>query len=190
MNNAHDEDGIIDLRALASTPPSRGAFAMPAPFMSEPPPAFSRDADESELHAAHTGHLRRSKAKTVGIVFGTAAFLALCCVGVGLAFRGAKVAPPSAAAAVVAPPAPPPVVTPPAPAPAPSPAVITASVSTDEPAEAPSPKKGKGGKARGGAAKAATKATASPAKASSSKASDPCNCHGDFQCNIRCAASK
>ena len=53
MNLAHDDDGIINLRALKSTPPPAGAYAafgnfpMASPFGSEPPPAaFARDAGD------------------------------------------------------------------------------------------------------------------------------------------------
>lgn len=188
MNQAHDDDGIIDLRALASTPPPRGAFAMASPFASEPPPAFSLDANDADGERAHS---RGSKAKTIAIVVASAAFLALGCVGVGFAFRGAKAAP--ARAAVVAPPAAPPVAAPPAPVAEPAPAAAApAPNAAEEPsaAEAASTKKSKNGKARAGGAKS-TKAAAAPVtKAPVTKASDPCNCHGDFQCNIRCAANK
>lgn len=189
MNQSHDDDGIIDFRALASTPPPRGAFAMPSPFASDPPPAFSLDASDADGERAPT---RGSKAKTIAIVVASAAFLALGCVGVGFAFRGAKAAP-ARAAAVVAPPAAAPVAAPPAPAaePAPVAAAPASSAAVDPPtAEAASTKKGKNGKARAGGARS-TKAPAAPVtKAPVTKASDPCNCHGDFQCNIRCAANK
>ena len=187
MNQAHDDDGIIDLRALASTPPPRGAFAMPSPFASEPPPAFSLDANDAD---GEHGPTRSSKAKTIAIVVASAAFLALGCVGVGFAFRGAKAAPPRAA--VMAPPAAPSVAAPPPPAaePAPAAAAPVASAAVEPAAaDAPSTKKSKNGKARAGGAK--TKAAAATVtKAPVTKASDPCNCHGDFQCNIRCAANK
>jgi hypothetical protein len=188
MNQAHDDDGIIDLRALASTRPPPGAYAMPSPFASEPPPAFTRDAEGEDEERAPA---RRSSARTIGLVAAAAAFVVLGCVGIGFAFRGAK---PAAVHAAAAPPAPAPVVVaPPAPAidPAPAPAATTASADDATPAtEATSTKKTKGGKARAGAAKATTKSVAAPAKAAVSKSSDACNCHGDFQCNIRCAASK
>ncbi len=189
MTLAHDDDGIIDLRALASTPPPRGAFAIPSPFASEPPPAFARDADD--IDGTTSGPVRSSKGRTIGIVFATAAVLALGCVGIGFVFRGATAAPPRAAAAALA--APPPAEAKPAPAPEPAPAAVAASAddSTAASDTTTTTKKTKGGKARSGGAKA-TKAAAAPAKAAVFKAtsSDACNCHGDFQCNIRCAANK
>ncbi len=134
MNQAHDDDGIIDLRALASTPPPRGAFAMPSPFASEPPPAFSLDANDADGEHAPA---RSSKAKTIAIVVASAAFLALGCVGVGFAFRGAKAAPPRAA--IMAPPAALPVASPPAPAAEPAPADATRKATTTAATTARSP---------------------------------------------------
>lgn len=188
MTLAHDDDGIIDLRALASTPPPRGAFAIPSPFASEPPPAFTRDADDVDGTTSGAS-ARSAKGRTIGIVVGAAAVLALGCAGIGFAFRGATAAPPRAAAAALAapPPAPPPAEAKPEPAPE----AAGSAASADDRTAAAETKKTKGGKARSGGAKA-TKAAAAPAKAAVSKAtsSDACNCHGDFQCNIRCAANK
>ena len=101
MTLADDDDGIIDLRALASRPPPRGAFAMPSPFASEPPPAFTRDADDGDDTGGRP-RARGSKGRTIGIVVATAAVLALGCVGIGFAFRGATAVPPRAAAAALA----------------------------------------------------------------------------------------
>ncbi|GAC1538809.1 MAG: hypothetical protein NVS3B10_03380 [Polyangiales bacterium] len=198
---AHEDDGIIDLRALKSTPPATsatfGAFPMGSPFASEPPPAaFARDAGEGG-DAAAAGPARASKGKTFGIAAGAALFLVLSAVGVGFAFRGEKPVKSSSAAATPAVAAPPPVVAPPAPVadPAPSsPATAPAADDTSAAADAPSAKKKKGAKgARAGAAKAKTSvAPSSPAasKPAPTKAADPCHCNGDFQCNIRCSANR
>jgi hypothetical protein len=187
MNQAHDDDGIIDLRALASTPPRRGAFPMVSPFLSEPPPAsFVRDADTDGASQAPASS---SKAKTVAMIAGAALFVVLGGVGVAFAFRGEKpavvarapIAPPPAPVVVVAPPAPAA-----DPAPAASPAVDEGAAASD----AASTKKTKGAKGRAVGANAKTKSAAAPAKPAVTKSADPCNCHGDFQCNIRCAAKK
>jgi hypothetical protein len=200
MNLAHEDDGIIDLRALKSTPPPRGAFPMASPFGSEPPPAaFALDAG-SDSGVADVLPARASKAKTVGIAAGAALFLVLGAVGVGFAFRGAK--PAKIASASVTQVAPPPVVeAKPAPAadPAPAPAAQSAASSADDTsaaADASSAKKTKGAKGRAaGASKAKTSAgtgvSSTPAsKPAATKAADPCHCHGDFQCNIRCSANR
>ncbi len=190
MNQAHDDDGIIDLRALASTPPPRGAFVVPSPFASEPPPAFTRDA--SDEHGDGTP-ARRSKGKAIALIT-AAALVVLGCVGGAYAFRGAKPAP-AAAAVVVAVPAPPPVVAPAPPVAEPAPASLAASATTaaeDNSAsvDAATAKKTKNAKPRAGGARTTPKATAVPSKPAVAKSTDSCNCHGDFQCNIRCAASK
>jgi hypothetical protein len=194
MNLAHDDDGIIDLRALKSTPPPRGAFPMASPFGSEPPPAaFARDAGAGSGVAGVVA-APASRAKTVGIAAGAALFLILGAVGVGFAFRGEK--PAKIAAAPVTQPAPPPaVVAPPAPVadPAPAAAAQPTAAAADDTSDAPPAKKTKGGKGRAAAAKAKAFSGAAATGASKpvvTKAADPCHCHGDFQCNIRCSANR
>jgi hypothetical protein len=194
MNLAHDDDGIIDLRALKSTPPPRGAFPMASPFGSEPPPAaFARDADSG---VAGVVPARASRAKTIGIAAGAALFLVLGAAGVAFAFRGEK--PRAVASAPITQPAPPPVAAAPPPVvdPAPAAAAQPAAGSDDDTSDAPA-KKGKGAKGakgRAGSAKAkTTSASSGPAPASKpavTGAADPCHCHGDFQCNIRCSANR
>jgi hypothetical protein len=193
MNLAHDDDGIIDLRALKSTPPPRGAFPMASPFGSEPPPAaFARDADSG---LADVVPVRASRVKTIGIAAGAALFLVLGAVGVVFAFRGEK--PRAVASAPITQAAPPPVaVAPPPPVVDPAPAAAPQSAANaDDASDAPPAKKTKGAKGRAGAAKAkasfvASSSPASAPKPAVTKAADPCHCHGDFQCNIRCSANR
>jgi hypothetical protein len=189
----HDDEGIIDLRALASTPPRSGNGVIVAPLFSEPPPAFTIDAEEEQAPR------RSSRAKTFGIIAASAFVVALA--GTGLAFGLKRNKPVAAAAAAPAPP-PPPVVA--APVAAPPPATVAATPApaptADTPADDATTKKGKAGKARGAKSKAksadstssapAAPAAAKPKAAPAAKAADPCNCHGDFQCNIRCSAGK
>lgn len=203
MNLAHDDldahDGIIDLRALKSTPPARGAYPIASPFSSEPPPAaFARDAgDDSGVAGVVPPPV--SRAKTIGIAAGAALFLILGAVGVGFAFRGEK--PAKIASASVTEAAPPPVVVAapvpvvdPAPAAQPAPAGADDSSTAD--ATSTSGKKAKGAKGGGGAksSKASSgfvASASSPAsKPAATKAADPCHCRGDFQCNIRCSANR
>ncbi len=192
MNLAHDDDGIIDLRALKSTRPPPSPFASASPFGSEPPPAaFAMDADGSFADGVPVR--AASKAKTIAIAAGAGLFLILGAVGVVFAFRGEKPAviarapiTQAAAPAAAAPPAP---VADPAPVAASQPAVSD----DDATADAATSKKAKGAKARAGAgagkAKAGFSAPSSP-KPAATKAADPCHCHGDFQCNIRCSAAR
>ena len=203
MNLAHDDlDGIIDLRALKSTPPPRGAFPMASPFGSEPPPAaFARDAGD-DSGVAGVVPATASRAKTIGIAAGAAAFLILGAVGVGFAFRGEK--PVKIASASVAQAAPPPVVVAPsAPVADPAPAAQPVASSTDDTsadattATAKKTKGAKGAKGAGGASKtrassgfAASASSPVASKPAVTKAADPCHCHGDFQCNIRCSANR
>ena len=218
MNLAHEDDGIIDLRALKSVPPPPGSFAplggfggFGASFASEPPPAaFTRDHDAASAHPSIADGVvpRSSRAKTIGIAAGAGLFLILGAVGIGFAFRGAAPAKVASAAAVQAPapvvaPAPSPAADPAAPAAAAAnaPNAANAASASDDASNADaanastSTKKSKGTKGRAGAkAKASTSVSASaaskPAAAAKSSAADPCHCHGDFQCNIRCSANR
>jgi hypothetical protein len=195
MNLAHDDDGIIDLRALKSTRPPPSSFASASPFVSEPPPAaFALDAGGAGAAGVPA---RASQAKTIGIAAGAGLFLVLGAVGVVFAFRGEK--PAVIARAPITQAAAPAAAAPPAPAADPAPAAVAASqpaASDDAPAsDAPVTKRTKGAKARAGAGGGATKAKASFGAPSSpkpavTKAADPCHCHGDFQCNIRCSAAR
>jgi hypothetical protein len=188
MNLAHDDDGIIDLRALKSTRPPPTSFASASPFGSEPPPAaFAMDADGAVAGGVPA---RASKAKTIAIAAGAGVFLILGAVGVVFAFRGEKPAviaraPTTLTTQAAAPAA----AAPPAPVAASQPAASD-DVSA---ADAPTTKKTKGAKARAGVGAAKTKAsfsaTSSP-KPAVTKTADPCHCHGDFQCNIRCSAAR
>jgi len=211
MNLAHDDDGIIDLRALKSTPPPPGsfgavAFSIGSPFLSEPPPgAFALDAD-AESGVVDAVSRRSSRAKGIGIAAGAALFVVLAAVGIGFAFRGAK---PANVASASTTPAAPPVVAAPPPAVDPAPATPVAAaaaaapVAADDKADDTSSSdsasaKGKKAKGKGRAAKSKSSAglsanvSASTAAkpAAASKAADPCHCHGDFQCNIRCSANR
>ena len=196
MNLAHDDDGIIDLRALKSTPPPPNAFAafpMASPFGSEPPPAaFAVDAGADG--AVPGVPARASKGKTIAIAAGAGLFLILGAVGVVFAFRGEK--PAVIARAPITQAAPPAAAAPPAPVADPAPVAASqpaAAADDAAAADAPTAKKAKGGavKGRAGASKAkASFAPASSPKPAVTKAADPCHCHGDFQCNIRCSAAR
>src|SRR4051812_35206823 len=126
-----DEDGIIDLKALASTPPPRGQVV--APLFSEPPPAVSLDADgyESVRGGSNRGG---SKLTSILAIAGGAVVVVGAIVGIALAFSGEK---PASAAALQPPP---PAVTalpvaapPPAPVATPEPAATTDDTSSAAP---------------------------------------------------------
>lgn len=189
-----EDSGIIDLKALSSAPPR--ANRAPAPMLfgaSEAPPAFSRDVSASSSSYPQAGPAAaRSKVRTFGMIAAGFAVVALCGVGVALAFGGENPAPKAAAApAPPPPPTAPPVVTPP---PAPEPA-STATASNEETS---SSSKKTTGKKRKGAGKSGGSSTSSgltsksppPPPPPKVKAADPCGCHGDFNCILACTAGK
>lgn len=176
-----DDDGIIDLNAIASK--SAPPRAPVAPLFSEPPPAMSVDATDAAPVAA-----KGSGLKTGLMIGGGALVVVATIIGCVFAFRGEAPTPRTAAAAPPPPPAitaPPPATTAAPAAPAPAPA---AEESTDGDAKPAAKKKGSGAKhASGGFSKPAAPVS-KPAKPAA--AADPCHCHGDFQCNIRCSAGR
>lgn len=202
---ASDDEGVIDLKALASSPPQVGARSV-APLFSEPPPAaFTADVG-SFGHGTviampvSLGGFKISKRALAGIAAAAVAVV-LCSIGLAAAFKGEEPVV-HATASIAAPitPAAPVVTEAPAPPPAP---VITASASTsDDEAAAPAVgvkgKKGKKGRGKGKAfsgTKVQSSGVASSKKSSeplvskpAPKAADKCGCKGDFNCILRCTA--
>ncbi len=180
-----EDDGIIDLKALSSVPPKPAV----APLFSEPPPgAFAVDATGASVKTSE----RRfpSGIKKIGIIAAAAAGMLLLVVGIASAFKGEE--PAARQAAFVAPP-PPPAAAAPAPTTDPAPAATTSS---DDDAKSPTVgtsghKKGRRSLAGKGAPATFRKGQADPpaaAKPPPVKAADPCGCHGDFNCILRCTA--
>ena len=194
-----DDEGIIDLNALASTPPKVGSRSIAPLFVSEPPPgAFAADVSDSGMGQALPipGGFRLGKRAIAGIAAAALA-LVLCSIGLSAAFKGEEPVARSAATMISAPPA----IKTPAPPPAPAPPPVTASTSDDE---ATSPtvgmsggKKAKSSKNKGAKASfATTKVQSSGVPVSGTgvpktvpKAADKCGCKGDFNCIIRCTAT-
>jgi predicted Zn finger-like uncharacterized protein len=194
---ASDDEGVIDLKALASAPPKLGARAVAPLFTSDPPPAaFAADVSDTGAHAAGRGGFKFGKRAFAGIAAAMVA-LVLCSIGLAAAFKGEEPVARTSAAAPIAPP-PAPVVSAPPAAPAPVAAVSTASASSsDEETKTSSThsgKKGKGkgkGKAANKSSPASTKVQSSgvtPPPAATPKAADKCGCKGDFTCILRCTA--
>lgn len=201
MTQPEDDEGLIDLRALRLTPrhgphaahaptemsPSpyaRTAYA--SPFASEPPPAaFASDA-------TGRGEEKRGGGRTAIGVFAALVALAALTVGGVLVYRE-EYAPKTPQTAAAAPPALARSAATAAPSAARSspPAASASAIASADPAPSPSTgkkvKKGKGKAAGGGRAAPKPAAPAAPAPP---KALDPCNCNGDFQCNLKCAASR
>lgn len=193
-----DDEGVIDLKALASGPPKTGARHI-APLFSEPPPAaFAADVQDSGANGiVMPGGLKLGKRAFVGIAAAAVAVI-LCSIGLAAAFRGEE---PSRSAAstmtVSAPTLPPPAAVAPATAPQPVAATSSSASSDDEEVKASGVKK-KGRKA--GAGKASFSATKVQSSGVSSKksdqplvsktpqAADKCGCKGDFNCILRCTA--
>ena len=186
MNKAHDDEGVIDLRAL-SVPPRHGASSASAgfSFASELPPP-------GELARGATATARWSaQHKTLGLAAAAVAFVVLSGVGVAFAFRGEQaVRPPIVLTnTLVAPRAAAPAAAP-APAPPADPAAsAAASTDDDDSSETPKRKKQRARARSGKGASHAGQTRSAPAAVKHSKPADPCHCRGDFQCNIRCAAN-
>jgi predicted Zn finger-like uncharacterized protein len=191
-----DDEGIIDLNALASSPPKVGSRNI-APLFSEPPPAaFTADVSDTGMGQAIAmpGGFRLSKRAIAGIAAAAVA-LVLCAIGLSAAFKGEEPVAHSAATMIV----PPPVVAAPTPPPAaPTPEPVAAASSDDEPKTPGARRNKSGGKRSSG-----PKASFAPTKVQSSgvpvngtgvaktvpKASDKCGCKGDFNCILRCTAT-
>ena len=198
-----DDEGVIDLKALASTPPQVGVRSV-APLFSEPPPAaFTADVGGgrgmSASDIAMPGGFKLGKRAIAGIAAAALAVV-LCSIGLAAAFKGEEpvVRATASLAAPITPAAP--VVTAPAPPPAPvvtAPSAPTNDTSTASEDEA-KPVKGKKGKKGKGKAIAGTKVQSSGVAAKSAseplvskptpKAADKCGCKGDFNCILRCTA--
>ena len=207
---AQDDEGVIDLKALASTPPRAHVRSVP-PLFSEPPPAaFSADVDGSGMSQGLSmpGGFKLGKRAFAGIAAAAVA-LVLCSVGLAAAFKGEEPVARSAANSIMAPvaavsPGAPVVAAPPPSAPVIAPVTASnASTSSDDDAKAAVSGKGKGKKGKGAKASFAGKSQSvqssgvSSKKASSSdalvskpaaKAADKCGCKGDFNCVLRCTA--
>ncbi len=182
-----DDEGVIDLNALASVPP-RGVGMPIAPLFSEPP-GVAVDVHD----AARRPLVKRSnKLPLIGGLAAAAAFVLLAGFGISLAFKGEE--PVKHTAALVAPTpatveAPPPKVEP---APV-AEAVATAddSSSNADHATDAKPTKAKRGTAAKGKATKGPITSKSPAPASKPvKAADPCGCKGDFNCILACTAGR
>lgn len=185
-----DDEGIIDLNALASVPP-RGVGMPIGPLFSEPPGVAVDVHDTARRPVVKPS----SKLPLIGGLAAAAAFVLVAGFGISLAFKGEE--PVKHTAALVAPSpttveAPPPKVEP---APA-AEAVATAddpSSNADHATDA-KPAKAKRGKAGTAAKGKATKGpitSKSPAPAAKPvKAADPCGCKGDFNCILACTAGR
>ena len=197
-----DDEGIIDLNALASTPPQVGSRSIAPLFMSEPPPnAFTADVSDTGRVQSMPGGFPLGKRATAGIAAAVVAVV-LCTFGLAAAFKGEEPVARSAATMIIAPPA----FTATAPAPAPASPPVVASTSDDD-AKSPTVGMSGGKKAKstagknksGGGAKASfatTKVQSSGVPISGTgvaktvpKASDKCGCKGDFNCILRCTAT-
>ena len=204
---AQDDEGVIDLKALASSPP-RAHVRSVAPLFSEPPPAaFSADVDGTGANEGISmpGGFKLGKRAIAGIAAAAVA-LVLCSIGLAAAFKGEEPVAHTAANSLMAPSAPAaPVVTAAPAAPVIAPVTASnASSSSDDDTKA-STAKGKGKKGKG-SAKASfagksqsvqSSGVASSKKSSSNdtlvsklpKAADKCGCKGDFNCILRCTAT-
>ena len=170
-----DEEGVIDLKQLASVPPpGKRSFVPVAPLFSEPPPMIvDANGNTSGSRAALAKPI--SKGKLIGAIAAAMAFLLVAGLGLSMAFKGEEPVK-HAAVETPAPVATPTVTATQAPA-TPAPAETTASNDDD------TPKKGKKGGKKGKKGGASSTTAAKPVKAA-----DPCGCKGDFNCILACTA--
>lgn len=177
-SDATDDEGVIDLKALASTPPPANRPIV-APLFSEPPPMIL------EVDSARSTRRSRPQSKLTSVLVGISAvaFVLVAGFGISLAFKGEE----PVKHVATAPPAPPP---PPPPTVAVMPAATPAPAET-APAEdtkgAKTAKSGKRGGKAGGKAAISSKSPAA-AKSSGPKPGDSCGCHGEFNCILACTA--
>jgi len=164
-----DDEGVIDLKALASVPPRK--IAMPvAPLFSEPP-GMALDVAGTTAHVAARP---ASRLPLIGGLAAAAAFLLVAGFGISLAFQSEE--PVKHTAAIVAPPPPP---------------AVASADPKEESDEPKATKKGRGkkGRGKGRAAKSGPITNKTPAPAAKRvKAADPCHCKGDFNCILACTA--
>ena len=196
-----DDEGIIDLNALASTPPTRmgvGNRSVAPLFASEPPPgAFAADVSHSGADPSYSAGGFRFGKRAIAGVAAAAVALVLCAIGVSAAFKGEEPIARAAANTMITPP---PVVAPtpavePAPATDPAPAAATSSNDDDDDTKPARTGKKKGRKGGAKASSAHTQKVQSSGVSGTGvaktvpKASDKCHCKGDFNCILRCTAT-
>lgn len=183
-----DDSGIIDLNKLMDVQLS--AKSVRPPPISEAPLGYALEVSTPLPMVADPTFGAQGKKNKTGLIAGLAVAAALALVGIGVATTHAEDARLKAAAAAAAapPPAPPPPVATPDPTPAPAPIVATPPNDTAEKDTKAHAKSGGkvGGKKPGAGAKSA--GASSPAPAAPKKAADPCGCHGDLMCNMRCSS--
>jgi predicted Zn finger-like uncharacterized protein len=201
----NDDEGVIDLNALASTPPKNGSRAVAPLFTSDPPPgAFAADVSDSGNHAATNaagGGFKLGKRAFAGIAAAAVA-LVLCSVGLAAAFKGEEPVARTNAISTPVPSTPAPTATATATAPAATATAATPAPSSttsddDNKSTASSGKKKGKAKASAGSAKASfskvqssgVTASAASKPAATPKPADKCGCKGDFNCILRCTAT-
>lgn len=185
MADLQDDDGVIDLNAIQKSA-SIAPRAPVAPLFADTPSAMAVEAGGPSPASTKGGGLK------LGLMIGGGAlFVTIVIVGLAFAFRGEtptpRVAAPvlsasapaaldSAAAAAASASA------------APAASVASADDGSDDDDKSAAPTKKKKRFKPGGFSPKPGGASAAPAKPV--KAADPCHCHGDFQCNIRCSAGR
>jgi len=198
-----DDEGIIDLNALASAPSARNGNRSVAPlFASElPPAAFAADVSNSGAGPGFSAGGFRFGKRAIAGVAAAAVALVLCAVGVSAVFKGEEPVARAAANTMIAAPPMPVVATPtpaaaaPAPVADPAPTATTATSDDDaKPAASGAKKKGRKGGAKASLAstqKVQSSGVPAPAAAAKTvpKAADKCGCKGDFNCILRCTAT-
>ena len=191
-----EDSGLIDLNRMMNDEKLSAKSVRPSPI-SEAPLGYVREVSHTPIPTVYEPNpfASASKRKKTGLIAGIAAAAVFAFAGIGVVANNHEDARVKAAAAAVAAPPPPPVVVA-APEPPPAPVVTTNAKAPDVTSDEKPETKWSGrssGKSRKGAkgsakASAGSSASAPAAPAAPKKAADPCGCHGDLLCNMKCSS--
>jgi hypothetical protein len=185
---AKADSGLIDLNALMNDQLDPKSIR-PAPLSEPPLGAFTREVQPTPAAAFEITPLQGSK-KRNKLVAAAGALAVAALVTIGIVATNHEDARVAAAAQAAAPkPAEPPAPVVKDPTPPPAPTVETKAQAPAETASSSdtgnhrSSKGRKAGKSKGSSASASAPAAPAP-----KKAADPCGCHGDLLCNMKCSS--
>jgi hypothetical protein len=185
-----EDSGLIDLNRMMNDEKLSAKSVRPAPI-SEAPLGYAREVSHTPVPTVYEAN-PFSRRKKTGLIAGLAAAAVVALATVGVVASNHEDARLKAAAAAAAAPPPQPVVTAVA-APEPPPAPIAASApetSKDTDDDKPTSKHrghtwSKGHKSSRSGAKHGSAPASAPAP---KKAADPCGCHGNLLCNMKCSS--
>lgn len=181
-----EDSGLIDLNAMMSSEKLSAQSIRPSPI-SEAPLGYVREVSLTPVPTVYEAPF--AKKKRTGLYAAAAAAVVVALVGVGVvATNNEDARLKAAAAAAAAPPPPPPVTATAEPTPPPAPIAATPPADTkDDKADSKS-----GARPSKGVKHAVKKSSGASAPAAAppapKKPADPCGCHGDLLCNMKCSS--